>query len=318
MTTRDEHEHSKESVLFVDNADGTPLLYRAETPALTAEALLERSRRRGAPVGSPLFDNVRWAAKAAAGRLSVTGRAIHDRATELGLRVWAEARPASRLQAAYRRLQSELPRARPRTGRLMTAGAAIVVLVLLVAVASRPRRTSIESESTRPAALPALPAVALESRLADRSVAQTPQPQNAITIPPPTAGPAKVVTAGKPSDAAPAADPPSGAVDPPAAAAPTKAPSVHTSDLPRRAVSPGLVGTLLVDTEPSGAEVLINGVLHGRTPLKVSALRVGSTVVRLELPGYERWSWSVNIAANKRTPLRIKLQPEQPRRIPGS
>jgi hypothetical protein len=90
------------------------------------------------------------------------------------------------------------------------------------------------------------------------------------------------------------------------------------SESPRRADSSLLVGTLLVDSKPSGAEVWINGVAHGRTPLNVSALPVGSRVVRLELPGYERWSWTVNIVANKRTPLQVKLQPERRRIVPGS
>ena len=76
MATRDEHQQSKESVFLVDgDAGGTPLLYRPETPALTTETILERSRERGEPVTLPLLDNVRRAVKAGAGRLSATGRA---------------------------------------------------------------------------------------------------------------------------------------------------------------------------------------------------------------------------------------------------
>ena len=279
MATRDKRQ-SKESVFLVDDAGGTPVLYRPETPALTAESILERSRQRCEPVRLPLLDNVRRGAKAGAGRLSATERAIKDRAANLGLRVRAAARPALRLPGAY------------QTAPLMTAGAAtIVLLVAAVVLAPRPRRTTVESESPRSAALPALP-----------------------TIPAPIPGPAKVGTAGKRS----AAGPRSGALDGLVAAAREKALSVHTSDFPRRAVSPALVGTLLVDSKPSGAEVWINGVPHGRTPLRVTALPVGSRVVRLELPGYERWSWAVNIVANKRTPIRVKLQPEHRRMTPGS
>jgi hypothetical protein len=279
MATRDEHQRSKESV-FLDDAGGTPLLYRPETPALTPEAILERSRGRCEPARLPLLDTVRKATNAGAGRLSATGRAIHERATNLGLRVRAATRPALRMPASY------------QPAPLMTAGAAtLVLLVEAVVLAPRPHRTSVESQSPRFAALPA-PAA----------------------IPAPTPGPAKVGTAGKRSTVGPR----SGAVDGRVAAAPMKALSVHTSDSPRRAVSPGLVGTLLVDSKPSGAEVWINGVPHGRTPLKVSALPVGSRVIRLELPGYERWSWAVNVVANQRTPLRVKLQPERRRMTPGS
>jgi hypothetical protein len=69
------------------------------------------------------------------------------------------------------------------------------------------------------------------------------------------------------------------------------------------------VGTLQVGSEPSGAEVFVNGVPKGRTPLTLRGLPPGSRVVRLDMPGYARWSWSVAVVANKRTPLTVKLQP---------
>ena len=76
----------------------------------------------------------------------------------------------------------------------------------------------------------------------------------------------------------------------------------------------GVTGALLVKSEPQGAEVSINGVSHGRTPLVIRDLYAGSRVVRLDLAGYERWSWAVAVVANRRTPVTVKLQPEpQPR-----
>ena len=68
-------------------------------------------------------------------------------------------------------------------------------------------------------------------------------------------------------------------------------------------------GTLLVESDPEGAEVSINGVVQGRTPLVIRDLGAGTRVVRLELPGYEPWSWAVAVVANKRTPLTVKLRP---------
>ena len=65
-----------------------------------------------------------------------------------------------------------------------------------------------------------------------------------------------------------------------------------------------------MESDPQGAEVSINGVVQGRTPLVIRDLGAGSRVVRLELPGYERWSWAVAVVANKRTPLTVKLRPE--------
>lgn len=291
MPTRDEPQYSKESVLLVDDAAATPLLYREDTPALTAESILERSRQRCPPGRSPLLDNVRRAARASAGRLSASARAIHDRAIDLGWQLKAAARPALRLPAAYRGFQAVLQRPRPRPGRL-AAGAAtlglLMVLAIAMTMAPEPRRTSVETQAAGSVGAPSLPTVAPASRLADRTV-----PRPSI--------PTKVGTVGGP-----------------VAGTQWKAPSTDKSGSSRRAVSTGLVGTLLVNSEPSGAEVLINGIPHGRTPLSVSALPVGSRVIRLELAGYDRWSWAVNITADKRTPLQVKLQPERHHRIPGS
>ena len=72
-------------------------------------------------------------------------------------------------------------------------------------------------------------------------------------------------------------------------------------------------GTLVVKSDPQGAEVSINGVVHGRTPLMIRDLGAGSRVLRLDLPGYERWSWAVAVVGNKRTPVTVKLQPESRR-----
>jgi PEGA domain-containing protein len=307
MATRDEHQNSQKSVLLVDAA-ATPVLHQQDTPALTPETILKRSRQRCPPPSSPLLDHVRRAARASTGRLSASARAIHDRATDLGLQLKAAARPALRLPAAYRGFQAVLQRPRPRPGRL-AAGAATLVLLMVLAItvtmAPEPRRTSVETQAAGSVGAPSLPTVAPASQLADRTV-----PRPSI--------PTKVGTTGKRNDAAAPVGPLSEAVGGPVAATQWKAPSTDNSGSSRRAVSTGLVGTLLVNSEPSGAEVLINGIPHGRTPLSVSALPVGSRVIRLELAGYDRWSWAVNIAADKRTPLQVKLQPERRRRIPGS
>jgi len=71
-----------------------------------------------------------------------------------------------------------------------------------------------------------------------------------------------------------------------------------------------VTGALLVKSEPQGAEVSINGVVLGRTPLLIRDLGAGSRVVRLDLAGYARWSWGVAVVANQRTPVTVKLQPE--------
>ena len=73
---------------------------------------------------------------------------------------------------------------------------------------------------------------------------------------------------------------------------------------------PPFTGGLVVTSDPDGAEVSINGVLHGRTPLVIQPLPAGNRIVRLDLPGYDRWSWSVGVVANKRTSVSVTLRPE--------
>jgi hypothetical protein len=85
---------------------------------------------------------------------------------------------------------------------------------------------------------------------------------------------------------------------------------------PHRTAS-SIVGTLVVTSEPQGAEVSINGVSQGRTPLKIRGLPAGSRVVRLDLDGYERWSWAVAVVANMQTPVSVKLQPWARRTAPS-
>lgn len=68
-------------------------------------------------------------------------------------------------------------------------------------------------------------------------------------------------------------------------------------------------GSLAVSSSPQGAQVFVNGVSVGATPLLLSDLPVGSRVVRVELEGHERWSSAVRIVANERTLAMAELRP---------
>jgi len=76
------------------------------------------------------------------------------------------------------------------------------------------------------------------------------------------------------------------------------------------------VGSLVVTSEPEGADVSVDGVPQGRTPLTISNLNIGSRVVRLDLPGHQRWSWAVSVGANRRTPVAVRLYPSTPVNAP--
>lgn len=92
----------------------------------------------------------------------------------------------------------------------------------------------------------------------------------------------------------------------PSIASPRNAPSTQRAASPKLA---GYRGSLAVNSAPTGARVLVNGVPVGKTPLLLQDLPVGSRVVRLELDGYERWSSAVRVVANERVSTAVDLRP---------
>jgi hypothetical protein len=58
-------------------------------------------------------------------------------------------------------------------------------------------------------------------------------------------------------------------------------------------------GTLFVDSRPQGANVLLDGRVVGKTPLRIADVRIGTHVVRLELPEHRPFSSIARITAGK-------------------
>jgi hypothetical protein len=77
----------------------------------------------------------------------------------------------------------------------------------------------------------------------------------------------------------------------------------------RPAPVPQFLGSLAVSSSPPGAQVFVNGVSVGVTPLVMSRMPVGSRAVRVELDGHQRWSSAVRIVADERTLVAAKLVP---------
>ncbi len=68
-------------------------------------------------------------------------------------------------------------------------------------------------------------------------------------------------------------------------------------------------GQAEIVSEPSGAEILLNGKSQGRTPATVDILESGETLI-LQLAGYNPWQQTVSVpAGEQRTLPLIKLQP---------
>ena len=65
--------------------------------------------------------------------------------------------------------------------------------------------------------------------------------------------------------------------------------------------APAYRGTLIVDSVPRGATVLINQRRAGTTPLRVQNHAAGSHAVWVELNGFQRWTSGVHVAADTTT-----------------
>jgi hypothetical protein len=68
------------------------------------------------------------------------------------------------------------------------------------------------------------------------------------------------------------------------------------------------VGSLSIDSEPSGATVFVNRRAVGETPMMLDSLRVGSYVIRLELGSYQPWTAAVRVSAIGQTRVSATLQ----------
>ena len=68
-------------------------------------------------------------------------------------------------------------------------------------------------------------------------------------------------------------------------------------------------GGLILDTEPSGAEVRLGGLSIEESPVRLSDLRLGNYAIDIVYPDYERWSGEVEVEDGRFTDLgTIELQ----------
>jgi len=71
----------------------------------------------------------------------------------------------------------------------------------------------------------------------------------------------------------------------------------------RVALSPITTGSLAVSSEPSAANVLLNGSSAGITPVTIPDLPPGPVQVRLTLPGYQDWNGETTIITGQTVPV---------------
>ena len=70
------------------------------------------------------------------------------------------------------------------------------------------------------------------------------------------------------------------------------------------------VGRVRVLSEPPGAEVLVNGLPQGVTPLELNEVEVGTTIIRVQRVGYQDWEQTLNLEGGKTEVLSATLKLE--------
>ena len=70
------------------------------------------------------------------------------------------------------------------------------------------------------------------------------------------------------------------------------------------------VGRVRVLSDPAGAEVVVNGLPQGVTPLELNEVEVGTTIIRVVKPGYEVWEKTLELEGGKTEVLSANLSVE--------
>ncbi len=130
------------------------------------------------------------------------------------------------------------------------------------------------------ASQPAAPAAAPPETSSSKTPAPVTPASPASSVPSPTKPPAPSVAAGSPSRAKPAA---------------TKIPAVP----PAKAAPPAATGRMLIRSTPAGAQVAVNGLASGVTPLVLRNLPFGSYTIRITLTGFAPSDHRVVLAADR-------------------
>jgi hypothetical protein len=110
------------------------------------------------------------------------------------------------------------------------------------------------------------------------------------------------------------ASPPAAAKTPAKPPAPSSEPRAPSAE--RRAPSPktpapapaAATGTLIADSRPTGARVVLDGKAVGKTPFKLANVKAGVHTVRLELAGYRTWVSEITVTGGRDTRVAGSLE----------
>jgi hypothetical protein len=91
---------------------------------------------------------------------------------------------------------------------------------------------------------------------------------------------------------------------PAAASRPAAPPAQRQQDT----ATSNFTGSIYVDSRPRGAAVTIDGRAVGVTPVRVPDVRIGSRIVRLELPDHRIWSSTATVVAGQESRVTGSLE----------
>jgi hypothetical protein len=91
----------------------------------------------------------------------------------------------------------------------------------------------------------------------------------------------------------------------PAAASRPAAPPPQSQ---RDTATSNYTGSVYVDSRPRGARVSIDGRAVGVTPVRIPDVRIGSRIVRLELPDHRIWSSTTTVVAGQESRVTGSLE----------
>lgn len=86
------------------------------------------------------------------------------------------------------------------------------------------------------------------------------------------------------------------------------APAAERRPAPPAAPAPAGPGSLVVDSRPAGARVLLDGRPVGQTPVTLRSVTAGEHTVQMELDGFRRWSSTVKVAAGEQSKVAGSLE----------
>ena len=98
------------------------------------------------------------------------------------------------------------------------------------------------------------------------------------------------------------------ALDGSASSAAPAAPSPAVA-APVRPAGDARAAGLQIDSRPSGAQVWVDGVAVGVTPLYLPSVATGPHTVRIEMPGFRAWTTSVSVGSGE--PARVAASLER-------